>query len=194
MADAPLVGEPLAERPIVDLVVDLVVDLDLTVAGGGGLISACGQLEQPIGARVCERAAEGGRAWIGGETADMSGLPGHATTIAPGDRMPRKRVAVLISGRGSNMAALIEAAKAADFPAEIALVLANRPDAAGLRPGERRGSRPRSSTTRTFGKDREAFERALQAALEEQPHRSRLPRRLHAPADALVRRPLGGAG
>ena len=70
MADAPLVGEPL---------VDLIVDLDLTEAGGGGLISACGQLEQPIGARVGERAAEGcrhaGGAWIGGETADMSGLP-----------------------------------------------------------------------------------------------------------------------
>ena len=79
MADAPLVGEPIAELPLVDLVVDLVVDLDLTEAGGGGLISACGQLEQPIEARVGERAAEGGRhaggAWIGGETADMSSLP-----------------------------------------------------------------------------------------------------------------------
>ncbi|MEP9355209.1 phosphoribosylglycinamide formyltransferase [Xanthobacter sp. KR7-65] len=43
-----------------------------------------------------------------------------------------KRTAVLISGRGSNMAALVEAAEAADFPAEIALVLSNRADAAGL--------------------------------------------------------------
>jgi len=43
--------------------------------------------------------------------------------------MTRRRVAILISGRGSNMAALIAAAQAADFPAEIALVLANRPDA-----------------------------------------------------------------
>ena len=71
MADAPLVGEPLSELPL--------VDLDLIEAGGGGLISTCGQLEQPIRARVGERAAEGGRhaggAWIGGETADMSGLP-----------------------------------------------------------------------------------------------------------------------
>jgi hypothetical protein len=83
MADAPLVGEPLAELPLVDLVVDLVMDLvmdlDLTEAGGSGLISACGQLDQPIGARVGERAAEGcrhaGGAWIGGETSDMSGLP-----------------------------------------------------------------------------------------------------------------------
>ena len=45
--------------------------------------------------------------------------------------MSRKRVAILISGRGSNMAALIEAAKAADYPAEIALVLSNVPDAGG---------------------------------------------------------------
>ena len=43
----------------------------------------------------------------------------------------RKRVAILISGRGSNMAALIAAAQH-DYPAEIALVLSNRPDAAGL--------------------------------------------------------------
>jgi phosphoribosylglycinamide formyltransferase-1 len=46
--------------------------------------------------------------------------------------MARKRVAILISGRGSNMAALIEAAKAADYPAEIVLVIANKADAGGL--------------------------------------------------------------
>ena len=46
--------------------------------------------------------------------------------------MTRKRVAILISGRGSNMSALIEAAKAQDYPAEIALVLSNRPDAPGI--------------------------------------------------------------
>jgi phosphoribosylglycinamide formyltransferase-1 len=44
----------------------------------------------------------------------------------------RARVAVLISGRGSNMRALVEAARDADYPAEIALVLSNRADAAGL--------------------------------------------------------------
>jgi phosphoribosylglycinamide formyltransferase-1 len=47
--------------------------------------------------------------------------------------MPRKRVAVLISGRGSNMTALIAAAEATDFPAEIVVVISNRPDAAGLK-------------------------------------------------------------
>ena len=44
----------------------------------------------------------------------------------------RPRVAVLISGRGSNMQALLDAAKAPDYPAEIALVLSNKPEAAGL--------------------------------------------------------------
>lgn len=44
----------------------------------------------------------------------------------------RKRVAILISGRGSNMAALVEAANRYGFPAEIVIVIANRPDAKGL--------------------------------------------------------------
>jgi phosphoribosylglycinamide formyltransferase-1 len=44
--------------------------------------------------------------------------------------MARKRVAILISGRGSNMVALIEAARAPSYPAEIALVVSNRPAAA----------------------------------------------------------------
>jgi len=73
----------------------------------------------------------------------------------------RKRVAILISGRGSNMAALIEAARPKSFPAEIAVVISNRPDAAGL-------VRARDSDVPTaiidhkpYGKDRAGFERAL---------------------------------
>ncbi|MBT3373557.1 MAG: phosphoribosylglycinamide formyltransferase [Rhodospirillaceae bacterium] len=46
--------------------------------------------------------------------------------------MARLKVAILISGRGSNMAALIEAMQEPDFPAEVALVISNRPKAAGL--------------------------------------------------------------
>jgi phosphoribosylglycinamide formyltransferase-1 len=46
--------------------------------------------------------------------------------------MTRRRVGILISGRGSNMAALIEAAQAPDYPAEIVIVISNEPDAAGL--------------------------------------------------------------
>ena len=49
----------------------------------------------------------------------------------------RARVAILISGRGSNMAALIEAARAPDYPAETALVLANARDAGGLETARR---------------------------------------------------------
>jgi phosphoribosylglycinamide formyltransferase 1 len=80
--------------------------------------------------------------------------------------MSRKRVAVLISGRGSNMAALIEAATAKDYPAEIALVISNVPDAGGLAIARAAGIATETVDHTTFGKDRAAFERALQAALE----------------------------
>ena len=81
--------------------------------------------------------------------------------------MSRKRVAVLISGRGSNMAALIEAAKAADYPAEIVLVVSNVPDAGGLATASAAGIATATVDHRQFGKDRAAFERALQAVLVE---------------------------
>ncbi len=80
--------------------------------------------------------------------------------------MSRKRVAVLISGRGSNMAALIEAASDKDYPAEIALVVSNRPDAGGLASARTAGIATEIVDHTTFGKDRAAFERALQAVLE----------------------------
>jgi phosphoribosylglycinamide formyltransferase-1 len=80
--------------------------------------------------------------------------------------MTRKRVAVLISGRGSNMAALIEAAKAADYPAEIALVLSNVGDAAGLARAREAGIATEVVDHKTFGKDREAFDRELDSTLE----------------------------
>ena len=81
--------------------------------------------------------------------------------------MPKKRVAVLISGRGSNMASLIAAAKAPDYPAEIALVLSNRADAAGLAHAKAAGIATAVVDHAKFGKDREAFERDLQEALKE---------------------------
>jgi phosphoribosylglycinamide formyltransferase 1 len=46
--------------------------------------------------------------------------------------MSRKRIGVLISGRGSNLSALIAAARQPDYPADIVLVASNRPDAGGL--------------------------------------------------------------
>ncbi len=79
--------------------------------------------------------------------------------------MSRKRVAVLISGRGSNMAALIEAAKDKSFPAEIVLVLSNRPDAGGLDTAKANALATEIVDHTKYGKDRAAFESALQAAL-----------------------------
>lgn len=80
--------------------------------------------------------------------------------------MARKRVAVLISGRGSNMAALIEAAKDKDYPAEIVLVLSNRPDAGGLATAQANGIPTAVIDHAAYGKDRAAFEQAMQAELE----------------------------
>jgi len=79
--------------------------------------------------------------------------------------MARRRVAILISGRGSNMAALVAAARAADFPAEIALVLSNRPDAEGIAAARAAGIAAAVVDHVPFGKDRAAFERALQREL-----------------------------
>jgi phosphoribosylglycinamide formyltransferase-1 len=78
----------------------------------------------------------------------------------------KKRVAVLISGRGSNMTALIEAAKAQDYPAEIVVVVSNRPDALGLVRAREAGIATALVDHTAFGKDREAFERALDAELQ----------------------------
>ena len=82
--------------------------------------------------------------------------------------MIRKRVAVLISGRGSNMISLIEAAKAPAYPAEITLVISNRPQAAGLARAAAEGVPTMVIDHRPHGQDRAAFERLLQNALEEQ--------------------------
>jgi phosphoribosylglycinamide formyltransferase-1 len=80
--------------------------------------------------------------------------------------MSRKRVAVLISGRGSNMAALIEAAKDPAYPAEISLVLSNRPEAGGLGTARAAGVAVATIDHTGFGKNRAAFEQAIQAELE----------------------------
>ena len=80
--------------------------------------------------------------------------------------MARKRVAILISGRGSNMVALIEAAKDPAYPAEIVVVISNDPAAEGLERAAASGIKTAVVDHKTFGKDREAFERALQDVLE----------------------------
>jgi phosphoribosylglycinamide formyltransferase 1 len=79
----------------------------------------------------------------------------------------KRRVAILISGRGSNMAALIQAAAAEDYPAEIAVVISNRADAGGLEKAEATGIAAVVVESKPFGKDRAAFEAALQALLDQ---------------------------
>ncbi len=79
--------------------------------------------------------------------------------------MSRAKIGVLISGRGSNMEALIRASKG--LPYEVAVVLSNRPDAAGLEIARGLGVSAKAIDQREFGKDREAHERALDAALRE---------------------------
>ena len=84
------------------------------------------------------------------------------------DPMSQKtRVAVLISGRGSNMEALVRAAQDPASPFEIALVLANKPDAGGLTIAQAAGVEAVAVDQRDFGKDREAHERAIDAILRD---------------------------
>lgn len=76
----------------------------------------------------------------------------------------RVRTAVLISGRGSNMMALLGAARADDYPADIQLVISNRPEADGLRKADAAGVTAIAIDHKDFD-TREAFERELDAAL-----------------------------
>lgn len=74
--------------------------------------------------------------------------------------MAKTKIAVLISGRGSNMQAIVDAAQAEDYPAETALVVSNNPDAAGLTWAEERGIETEVLNHRDY-ETREEFEKAL---------------------------------
>ena len=87
-------------------------------------------------------------------------------STSPGDAMARKRVAVLISGRGSNMVSLIEAAKAKDYPAEIVLVISNVPQAQGLLRAEA-ALIPTLTIDHKAFPTREAFDAVIDTALAE---------------------------
>ncbi|MGF1657850.1 MAG: phosphoribosylglycinamide formyltransferase [Rubrimonas sp.] len=78
----------------------------------------------------------------------------------------RKRVAILISGRGSNMTALLRDMEAPDHPCRPVLVASNRPEAGGLGLASARGVPTCALDHRQWGRDREGFERALTAELE----------------------------
>jgi len=77
----------------------------------------------------------------------------------------RKRTAILISGRGTNMAALIAAARAPDFPAEIVLALSNKPDAPGLSLAKSAGIAAAAIDQKIYA-GRDEFERSMQAMLD----------------------------
>ncbi len=79
--------------------------------------------------------------------------------------MARLRLGVLISGRGSNLQALIDAAADPAFPAEIALVLSNKADAYGLERAAKAGIATAVISHRAFPGDKPGFEAAMDAAL-----------------------------
>ncbi len=79
--------------------------------------------------------------------------------------MSKRRTAILISGRGSNMASLIAASKEADFPVDIALVLSNMPDAPGLAAAKAQGIATAAVDHKIYA-GREAFEASLQKMLD----------------------------
>jgi phosphoribosylglycinamide formyltransferase-1 len=78
----------------------------------------------------------------------------------------KKRVAILISGRGSNMQALVEAARASDYPAEVVAIISSRPDAGGLAWAKDQGLPASVIHHKDFG-SREAFDDAMHQALVE---------------------------
>ncbi len=76
----------------------------------------------------------------------------------------KTRIAIFISGRGSNMDAILDACEAQDYPAEPVLVLANKPDAKGLDAARARGIAAVAVDHKAYD-SRESFEKAIQAEL-----------------------------
>ena len=130
------------------------------------------------------RAARHGHGGNGGRAARRLFGPASISRVIA---MPKQRVAILISGRGSNMASLIAAAKDDAYPAEIAVVVSNRPDAAGLAHARAQGIATavvdHAATARTAPPSRAR----LQEVLDRASHGTRVPRRFHAAVDAGVR-------
>lgn len=77
----------------------------------------------------------------------------------------RRKTGILISGRGSNMQALVRAAQSPDYPAEITVVIANRADAQGLDFAKAQGIKTEVIDHKAYG-SREEFDAALDAALK----------------------------
>lgn len=81
--------------------------------------------------------------------------------------MSRAKVGILISGRGSNMASLIEASHDPACPYEVVLVLSDNPGASGLERARALGVEARAIDRRPYGADREAHERIIDEALRD---------------------------
>ena len=161
---------------------------------GIGMIVVVGRAIEPT--QVMAGAARSGRKARSASARSSrmtDGEPVRTSRAGSGchDGARKRRVAILISGRGSNMA-VADRGRAArrTFPAEIALVLSNRPDAGGLARARDAGIAAAVVDHKAYP-DREAFERALDEALRGARHRADLPCRLHARPDAVVRRALG---
>lgn len=76
-----------------------------------------------------------------------------------------KKIVILISGRGSNMQAIVQAAQREQWPAEIAAVISNKPDAAGLQFAQSQGIPTLVVESKSFA-SRESFDQALQAEID----------------------------
>ncbi|MEJ0042250.1 MAG: formyltransferase family protein [Rhizomicrobium sp.] len=105
----------------------------------------------------------------------------------------RKRVAILISGRGSNMRALIEASRETGFPAEIVLVFSNVESAEGLAFARAAGV-PTTAFSHKGFETRAAFDAALDAVLTQAGGRTDLRTRLHADSLRRLRAQMGRGG
>jgi phosphoribosylglycinamide formyltransferase-1 len=77
------------------------------------------------------------------------------------------KLAVLVSGGGSNLQAIIDACKASDYPAEIVLVFSNQPDAGGLERARRAGIRAEAISHKGFEGGREAYDSTVSGLIEE---------------------------
>ena len=117
-------------------------------------------------AAIAAFASHGQQACVIGRLVEGKGeaqgrLQGQARAVTA-----RKRTAVLISGRGTNLEALIAAAATSGYPAEIALVISNIAGVEGLARAEKSGIATRTIPHRNY-KSREAFDDAVHAALTE---------------------------
>ena len=99
---------------------------------------------------------------IGSVEHRKSGAPGTSIVLAPAIM---KRLVILISGRGSNMTAILDAVSAGKIVAEVKAVISNRPDAAGLTVASDRGVSTVAIDHRVHD-SRDAFEHALAAAID----------------------------